>query len=202
MTLFKQGEVFSYLQNHQHGDGLVFQKCSYSETWRNSQFTTAVLFYFYIFTAQRSEYNVIVRDSEPIRMLESPRSLSVYILILFIFSYCQSYWNPSGLCGGERRQSTRPQLFKSQIAHPYPVDREVNCAIKWIEIYPVDDSAIHNWSQNKRHQMTGVGSLRHYKRRLCWLVTSRRGQVARGQPIPRCSCTLHPFLRWGRVRLK
>ena len=44
---------------------------------------TAILFCF-IFTPSRGEYNVIVRDSEPIRLLESPRSLSVYILILYI----------------------------------------------------------------------------------------------------------------------
>ena len=51
--------------------------------WENTQFTTAILFCF-IFTAQCSEYNVIVRDSEPIRLLELPRSLSVYILITII----------------------------------------------------------------------------------------------------------------------
>ena len=44
---------------------------------------TAILFCF-IFTPLRGEYNVIVRNSEPIRLLESPRSLSVYILILYI----------------------------------------------------------------------------------------------------------------------
>ena len=79
ITLFTHHEVFSYLQNHQLWDILVFKKSSYS-AWQNTQFTTAILFCF-IFTAQRGEYNVIVRDSEPIRLLESPRSLSVCILI-------------------------------------------------------------------------------------------------------------------------
>ena len=37
-------------------------------------------FVCFIFTAQRGEYNVIVCDREPIRLLESPRSLSVYML--------------------------------------------------------------------------------------------------------------------------
>ena len=32
----------------------------------------------------RLKYNVIVRDSEPIRLLESPRSLSVHILAITI----------------------------------------------------------------------------------------------------------------------
>ena len=54
--------------------------------WQNTQFTTAILFCF---------YNVIVRDSEPIRLLESPRSLSVYILIIYISpatSICKFKW--------------------------------------------------------------------------------------------------------------
>ena len=41
---------FSYLQNHQLWGILVFLKSSYSETWQNTQFTTAILFCF-IFTA-------------------------------------------------------------------------------------------------------------------------------------------------------
>ena len=53
------------------------------KVWQNTQFMTATLFCF-TFTAQRGEYNVIVRDSEPIRFLESPRSLSVYMLNLNI----------------------------------------------------------------------------------------------------------------------
>ena len=61
----------------------LLKKSSYSETWQNTQFMTAILFCF-IFTPSRGEYLVIVRDSEPIRLLESPRSLSVYILILYI----------------------------------------------------------------------------------------------------------------------
>ena len=50
ITLLKRHEVFSYLQNHQLWDILDFRKCSYSETWQNTQFTTAILFSF-IFTA-------------------------------------------------------------------------------------------------------------------------------------------------------
>ena len=82
-------------------------------------------------------------------MLETPRSLSVYILILFIFSYCESYWNPSGSLrrreAGEHQAPVAQKLDSAihQI-NPYPVDRGANCAIQWIEIYPVDDSAIHN----------------------------------------------------------
>ena len=34
--------------------------------------------------SNRGKYNVIVRDSEPIRLLESPRSLSVHILAIAI----------------------------------------------------------------------------------------------------------------------
>ena len=37
-------------------------------------------FVLLILTTYRGKYNVILRDSEPIRLLESPRSLSVYIL--------------------------------------------------------------------------------------------------------------------------
>ena len=62
---------------------VYFQKGFTMKLWQNTQFTTAILFCF-IFTAQRGEYNVIVRDSEPIRLLESPRSLSVYILIIIV----------------------------------------------------------------------------------------------------------------------
>ena len=35
----------------------------------------------FIFTAKGDEYNVIVRDNEPIKLLESPRAVSVYILM-------------------------------------------------------------------------------------------------------------------------
>ena len=38
-------------------------------------------FFCFIFASYGGEYNVIVRDSEPIRLLESPRALSVYILV-------------------------------------------------------------------------------------------------------------------------
>ena len=54
--LFKHHEILSYLQNHQHyeyyfqnhqhSDIHVFSKSSYSETWQNTQFTTAILFCF------------------------------------------------------------------------------------------------------------------------------------------------------------
>ena len=49
ITPFKHYEVFSYLQNHQLWDILVFYKSSYSETWQNTQFMIAILFFF-IFT--------------------------------------------------------------------------------------------------------------------------------------------------------
>ena len=62
---------------------LYFQKVLTMKRSQNTQFTTAILFCL-ILTAQRGEYNVIVRDSEPIRLPESPTSLTVYILILFI----------------------------------------------------------------------------------------------------------------------
>ena len=58
---------------------LYFQNVLTMKRWQNIRCTTAILFCF-ILTAQRGEYNVIVRYSEPIRLLESPRSLSVYIL--------------------------------------------------------------------------------------------------------------------------
>ena len=60
---------------------LYFLKAFTTKLWHlNTQFLTAILFCFIPFTAWRGEYNVIVRDSEPMRLLESPRSLSVYIL--------------------------------------------------------------------------------------------------------------------------
>ena len=58
---------------------LYFQKILTQRLWQDTQFTTAIWFCF-ILTTYRGEYNVILRDSEPIRLLESPRSLSVYIL--------------------------------------------------------------------------------------------------------------------------
>ena len=62
---------------------LYFQKVLTMKRWQNTQFTTAILFCF-ILTAWRGKYNVIVQDSEPVRLAESPASLTVYILILFI----------------------------------------------------------------------------------------------------------------------
>ena len=59
---------------------LYFQKVLTMKLWQNTQYTTAILFCF-TFTAYWGEYNVIVRDSEPVRLLESPRSPSVYIVI-------------------------------------------------------------------------------------------------------------------------
>ena len=67
---------------------VYFQKSFPMKLWQSTQFTTAILICF-IFTAKRGEYNVIVRYSEPIRLLESPRSLSVYILISVIQSLTQ-----------------------------------------------------------------------------------------------------------------
>ena len=63
---------------------LYFQKVLTMKRSQNTQFTTAILFCL-ILTAQRGEYNVIVRDSEPIRLLESLRSLSVYILNIHVY---------------------------------------------------------------------------------------------------------------------
>ena len=65
---------------------LYFQKVLTLKLWQNTQFTTAILFRF-IVTALRGEYKVIVRDSEPIRLLELPRALSVYILIHLTHGY-------------------------------------------------------------------------------------------------------------------
>ena len=45
---------------------VYFQKGFTMKLWQN--------------THQRGEYNVMVQDSEPIRLIELPRSLSVYIL--------------------------------------------------------------------------------------------------------------------------
>ena len=60
---------------------IYFQKGFPMKLLQNTQFMTAILFCF-ISTALHGEYNVIVRDSyKPIKMLELPRSLSVYILI-------------------------------------------------------------------------------------------------------------------------
>ena len=50
IRLFKHHEVFSYLQNHQLWDILVFGKSSYSEAWQNTQFRT-VIFFCFIYTA-------------------------------------------------------------------------------------------------------------------------------------------------------
>ena len=65
---------------------MYFQNVVTLRLWQNTQFTTAILFFF-IFTALGAEYNVIVRDSETIRLLESPRSMSVYILNTYIYIY-------------------------------------------------------------------------------------------------------------------
>ena len=62
---------------------LYFQKVVALKLWQNTQFTRMILFCF-TFTAQRLEYLTIIRHSprlsEPIRLLESPRALSVYML--------------------------------------------------------------------------------------------------------------------------
>ena len=76
----------SYLQSHQHLDILVFSKRSYYETFAKHPVHESDFVLLYIHRARR-EYNVIVRDSEPIRLLESPRSMSVYILNIFIFIF-------------------------------------------------------------------------------------------------------------------
>ena len=64
----------------------IFKKFLLWNFWQNAQFTTAILFCF-IFTAYGGEYNVKVRDSEPIRLLESPRSLCIYT-----GNNCKSKW--------------------------------------------------------------------------------------------------------------
>ena len=71
---------------------LYFQKALTIKLWQDNQFTTAILFCF-IFTAKRRDYNVIVRDSEPIILLESPRSLSVYTKELY-YIYINSTSSP------------------------------------------------------------------------------------------------------------
>ena len=67
------------------------------------------------------EYCWIVRDSEPIRLLKSPRSLSVYILISNIFplpAYDKQYWAISFPCqlmilsNGRKDTSTIKSAFE------------------------------------------------------------------------------------------
>ena len=38
-----------------------------------------------MFSALGGEYNVVIRDSEPTRLLETPRSLSVYNILILTF---------------------------------------------------------------------------------------------------------------------
>ena len=77
---------------------LYFQKVVTLKLWQNTQFTTAILFCFTVI-ALRCECKVIVRDNERIRLLELPRTLSVYNFILihlthgytFIFLNCKQF---------------------------------------------------------------------------------------------------------------
>ena len=55
---------------------LNFQKVLTLKLWQNTQLKTAIFFCF-MFTAKHGDYNATVRNSEPIKLLESPRSLSV-----------------------------------------------------------------------------------------------------------------------------
>ena len=58
---------------------LYFQKVLTLKLWQTP--SSRQSFFCFIFASYGGEYNVIVRDSEPIRLLESPRALSVYILV-------------------------------------------------------------------------------------------------------------------------
>ena len=64
---------------------LYFQNVLTLKLWQNTQLKTAIFFYF-ILTAKHGDYSATVRNSEPIKLLESPRSLSVSILTRY-YSY-------------------------------------------------------------------------------------------------------------------
>ena len=63
----------------------LFWKIFALKLWLNTELTPAILFWFFMFYAWDSEYNVIIRDSEPVRLLETPRSLSVYNILILRF---------------------------------------------------------------------------------------------------------------------
>ena len=63
----------------------LFWKLLTLKLWQNTELTAAILFWFYIFSAVGGEYNVTNRDSEPTRLLETPRSLSVYNILILSF---------------------------------------------------------------------------------------------------------------------
>ena len=84
ITLFKHHEVFSYLLNHQHWDILVFSKTFLLWTSGIHPVHDSDFVLLYIHGLARSW------NSEPIRLLESPRSLSVYILNMYLFLWKDS----------------------------------------------------------------------------------------------------------------
>ena len=63
----------------------LFWKLLALKLWQNTELRSAILFWFYMFYALGGEYNVIIRDSEPMRFLETPRSLSVYYILILRF---------------------------------------------------------------------------------------------------------------------
>ena len=62
---------------------LYFQKLLLSTFGKTPCSRQRMILFCFIFTAKRGDYSVIVRDSEPIILLESPRSLSVNYIIIF-----------------------------------------------------------------------------------------------------------------------
>ena len=65
---------------------LYFQKLLLSTFGKTPSSRQRMILFCFMFTAKCGEYSVIVRDSEPIILLESPRSLSVYTKELY-YSY-------------------------------------------------------------------------------------------------------------------
>ena len=63
----------------------LFWKRLALKLWQNTELTPAILFWFFMSYALGREYNVIIRDSEPMRLLETPRSLSVYNILILRF---------------------------------------------------------------------------------------------------------------------
>ena len=54
--------------------------------WQSTELTPAVLSWFYMFSELGSErHNVTNRDSEPTRLSETPRSLTVYNILILRF---------------------------------------------------------------------------------------------------------------------
>ena len=50
--------------------------------WLNTASTPTIFFWFYIFFALGGEYNVTIQESEPMRLLETLRSLSEYDILI------------------------------------------------------------------------------------------------------------------------